>query len=503
MKKHVCWMLALAVFLTCLCAGGLAEGERTLSVRGLYHANVINQAAAGVDYNDNYYVKALEEAFGIDFDLSVALSSTGDEMQRKILMCTSGEAPDVFVNYYNINEYYELATQGMLMPLDEYLTEEALGNYLRYVDKEWLDLFRVDGKLYCLPDHNEQSANPVSAVMVRKDLFDQMGIEVPTTLDEFYQMLVKAKEMWPDRIPLGTVGNYNLLEISFNCYGMTSEAEDGSLVYNCTTENFREYLEFMHKLYEEGLIEREYATMKQSQKFQKIVADGYFAQISWWAEPAVSYAQAFEAIDGFDLFIMPYPLTKDGTPGTVTSKNPASHCVMIPASTPKDKADLAIEYLNWFASDEGLRFSLYGVEGINYELIDKTKTGWYQKDNIKYLESNDPGKILYDWFTTPEHFVARAEKTGRDAWYNPMWEIGVANGKLNVQFDPHSTYPKSEEYADMYNMTGCIDYVNEQFPLFISGGRSLDEWDQFQQELKDRGIEELTVVMNEWAKSFQ
>lgn len=500
--------LVLALILLVSCAGiAAADGERTLTVRCLYHSNVVNQAKEGIDYNDNYVVKALEEASGIDLVMETSLSNATDELQKKIMMCASKEAPDAFVTYYNSGEYYELATQGLLRPLDEYLTDEYLANYLKYVDGDFLDKFRVDGVLYGLPDYVEQACNPTSGILVRKDLFDQMGIEVPVTLDDFYAMLVKAKEMWPDKIPFGTTeGNYNFMQISFNCHGTTCDDGNGGRVYNYTTEGYRDFLTFMNKLYTEGLIETEYATMTSGQKNEKIINDGYFSQLTWWAGPCVNYQNVFNTVEGCEFFFIPYPVTKDGAKGTVVSKTLATHMVMIPTTTSDEKAKLAIEYLNFYASDFALRVSLYGVEGENYTLKDETATGWYIPDAVEQTLAENLAvgwRILYDWFTTPAHFEARAEIKHYDVYYNALMAVGAVGDMLNVNVEPHAIYAKSEDYADIYNMTGCADYVSEQQPLFISGARPLNEWDDFQKELIDRGLEDLSEEMNKWADSFK
>ena len=499
--KKLSLLLAIVLALSCLSGVALAEGDRTLKVRTLYHANLTTQAKAGEDFNENYVVEALEKASGIDLIMEPALSNSTEELQKKIMMLTAHEAPDVFVNYYNSNEYFELANQGLLRPLDEYLTEEYLGNYLQYIDMEFLDQFRVDGVLYGLPDENEQACNPTDGILVRKDLFDQLNIEVPTTIDEFYDMLVLAKQTWPDMIPFGTTGTYDILTTSFACPGQVFPNEDGTYGYKWISENFKAYVTFVNKLYNEGLIEQEYLTLNANQKYEKIINNQYFCMSSWWAGPRSQFQEVFNAIPGCEFFFIPYPLTEFGRP-VAAAKVPASHIVMIPKDTPKEKADLAIEYMNFACSDYVMRISLLGVEGVNYTLKDKDVTGWNILDSI---ENYTPvgWKIIYDWFTTPEHFNARSVLTGAAANYDPLLELGAAAGKVDVRWEPHNLYVKSEDYADLYNMTGCYTYYLEQSRLFMTNARPLSEWDNYVQEMKDRGLDDLVVELNKWIDTLK
>jgi len=63
--------------------------------------------------------------------------------------------------------------------------------------------------------------------------------------------------------------------------------------------------------------------------------------------------------------------------------------------------------------------------------------------------------------------------------------------------------PANEEYIELTQQLGLSAYVSEQTDKFIMGERSLDEFDAFQQELKDRGIERYTKALNDWVDMYK
>jgi len=113
-------------------------------------------------------------------------------------------------------------------------------------------------------------------IMYRSDLMDELGMEAPTTIDEFYNMLVAVKAKWPDMIPYANTSlNSNRMKDAF---GMWAEfgVKDGKVVSNYDA-NIKEYLTFMNKLYTEGLLDVESAYQTSAQRREKIVAGKIFA----------------------------------------------------------------------------------------------------------------------------------------------------------------------------------------------------------------------------------
>ena len=125
-----------------------------------------------------------------------------------------------------------------------------------------------NGEMYGLP-YIESSATATQVrPYYRSDLLEKYDIPVPTTTEELYQALKTYKEK------NGTAGlsGFQLVETGYlgsmlySAFGTSvqTDFEDdgtGTVVFNRTSEQYKHYLEFLNKLYEEGLIHQEYMTL--------------------------------------------------------------------------------------------------------------------------------------------------------------------------------------------------------------------------------------------------
>jgi raffinose/stachyose/melibiose transport system substrate-binding protein len=103
-----------------------------------------------------------------------------------------GAGPDVVVTP-GPSFVFELAKAGQLLPLDEYVSQHNWSQ--RFIP--WsLDLGKVDGKLYSLPDEVE-----TLVLYYNKTLFTEKGWQPPKTVDDLVALAAKIKEA--DIIPFG------------------------------------------------------------------------------------------------------------------------------------------------------------------------------------------------------------------------------------------------------------------------------------------------------------
>ena len=163
--------------------------------------------------------------------------------------------------------------------------------YATQLNGEMYNLFRVSGghatSVYCRPHY-------------LKHVLEGAGVtEEPTSVEEFYDALVKCKETY------GTPGYIHDTNIRsgyspslFGAFGPLTQldfADDGTgkVVASRTTEQMKHYYEFMHKLYEEGLMHKEYLTL-DSAAVLKLAQSGTYAFIP----PAAAQKLVLEDLNG-------------------------------------------------------------------------------------------------------------------------------------------------------------------------------------------------------------
>lgn len=143
---------------------------------------------------------------------------------------------------------------------------------LSKLDPKILQNTKVNGKIYSLYQERQPAR---SGLVFRKDWLDQVGMAVPTTTDEIYQVLKKFKEAdlagGGKTIPLAdrndlVYGSFKTIATLFgtpNGWGVV----DGKLVPEFMTKGYMDTLNFYKKLYDEGLINKDFpVTSKNDQE---------------------------------------------------------------------------------------------------------------------------------------------------------------------------------------------------------------------------------------------
>lgn len=127
-------------------------------------------------------------------------------------MLASGDLPEIIIGCnIRLDQLQILANQGLLLPLDDYIEKYGVDSdqvYTAYPQIKDL-ITMLDGKIYGLPHVNDcYHCSMAQKMWVYQPWLDKLGLEVPTTTEEFYQMLKAFKEQDPngngeaDEIPL-------------------------------------------------------------------------------------------------------------------------------------------------------------------------------------------------------------------------------------------------------------------------------------------------------------
>ena len=204
MKKFLATLLAL-VMLMALAAPALAEETPTVTyyVRGgtaLYEPHI---------YPGLVGLLKIQQMAGVNIDWTVVCGN-GDEIQAQYLaMLASGNYPDI-IQWQHNNSYVggvsQLYADGIIIELNDVI-DKYMPNYKAlleanpHVAKTLMD---SEGRyLYFtvinpLNSNLEKVAVTWWGLMMRQDWLDNVGMEVPTTMDEWYEVLVAFKEGDPN-----------------------------------------------------------------------------------------------------------------------------------------------------------------------------------------------------------------------------------------------------------------------------------------------------------------
>ncbi len=499
----------------------------------------------------------LQDEGNITLDITLVPWSTKEE--KKNLALATGEIPDIMYNMqlspsdlvtYGANEH--LLTD--LSPLIEAYAPNISAALEMYPEQRngWTT---PDGGIYSLSQIGRENSTGGYKIFVSQNWMDEAGItEVPTTLDEFTEMLRAFKALHPDDenyVPLGGYSGADyplgiiLQALGYNINLFRSERiYDYALVNNdhvsvvSTDPLYAEFLKVAHTWYEEGLISQDFFTMDaQAARAQAgeercgvYVQYGMTTMNSYVKNTDGTAADTDRLTEYLDSWVVLSPLTSEFNDTPVTLMTDGITVGNFVISEACENKEVAIRLADWFFTAEGNSRAANGPcanEGVsNYGCFDGD--GWY-------LEEGEDGKIV-EVFPAAQTDIMSAYKclgyenlytiipeTG-ESTYDYRYDLGgypdayppdgvydetTAAGRLNAKaataLNPYgATGAPSVLYMDLETSARVSDllavvqnYAISETARFVTGSRPIEEVEDYLQEIGTAGGDELNQIYND------
>ncbi|OXM84428.1 extracellular solute-binding protein [Paenibacillus rigui] len=234
-------------------------GPAKVSMLNVYLSNTAPKA-------DGPIVKETERIANAKLDITYVPFNVYSEKLNVTM--TSGDMPQaIMVENPFVTSIVNGIRSGMFWDLTPYLDE--FPNLKKY-DPQILKNLYVDGKTYVIP-----RPRPLVRLgtIIRKDWLDNVGLKEPTTVDEFYTMLKAFKEKDPDKN--GVNDTYGLMVYENNIpseifawFGAPNNWRvdtSGKFIKDVETKEYRDGLRFVRKLYQEDLINKNFAIVVRNE----------------------------------------------------------------------------------------------------------------------------------------------------------------------------------------------------------------------------------------------
>ncbi|MBQ8952676.1 MAG: extracellular solute-binding protein [Clostridia bacterium] len=288
--------LVLAFLMAFAFVGALAEGGEEITLTYGKEFDFDGKTfLEGQDLENNYYLDYAYEKHKVKVEYTWVLD---DDAQKDALAVANGDMPDVML--VDLTTFNMLVESDMIQPLTQAFDENA-NQYLRDARDTYPEAFAaatVGGELMAIPDTVPKKQHVYT--WVRKDWLDKLGLEVPTTMDDIIAVAKAFIEQDPDGngendtigLPLNTniIGRYGsdyMADPIANAMGsyarMWYEGEDGKVVYGSVTEETRNALEYLAKLYAEGIFDPQFAVREEKELVISGKCGIFFG--SWCAGP--------------------------------------------------------------------------------------------------------------------------------------------------------------------------------------------------------------------------
>ena len=256
-------------------------------------------------------------------------------------------------------------------------------DYCAYME-QYPEMRRVstlsDGGIYSFATIN-QNGGDAAKQYINKRWLEDLGLDMPQTTEEYYNVLKAFKEQDPngngrnDEIPLSMITadqtrNFILSAFGYVTNGIEVNASGDGIVYVPTTDNYREYLKYMNKLYAEGLIDKsmysnkdsDLAYMGQNEMLGSFSSSGAFLVVG--NDLDNDYTAVGPLTSSVNSKKMWYQFSYESEPTAL----------IINKSSPYYRE--LVRWMNVFYTKEFEILQSYGEEGTDWSWDDTEKTSW-------------------------------------------------------------------------------------------------------------------------------
>lgn len=471
------------------------------------------------------WLQKAEDAAGVDIEWQ---EITADWGQKKGTMLASGDIPDLFVGPNVITDADFAQFQGLFQDLSG-LLDQAPNVQEMFTAKPDTKIIATqpDGEIFGLPKYQRFWPASASRQFINQKWLDNLGLSMPTTWDELYDVLVAFKEKDAngngdpnDEIPMdwpGGIGGYFNPAVLLGSMGITLTdgsgqgyfVEDGQVKNYLTDERYKTMVVFLNKLYKAGLINTEVFTHDYT-KFQSIArGEGDTAK--------VGFTWGWVASDRFGEQVAPQytsmsPLKASANySGKLSwsydynSLNYGTNHIVMSAKTKNKEA--AIRFINELYKPEVSMQVLFGSLGTN---IKDNGDGTYSV--LPPADSKmDPG--TWKWTSTmadngPIYIADSLNLTlGKD-----MQEVLTQSEPLKdaLDIDPEKDvfpgmfikYSTADNNTMSLNNTNVMNLANSNFAKWVTKGGVEAEWDAYVKESQKAGLNQNLEIMQKYYDEY-
>ena len=483
--------------------------------------------------NNRTIFKRLEEQTNVHINWRTI---QGDQWGEKIQLEMSNvkTLPDfVFNAGFNDTDLLKYGKQGVIINLEDYIDKYMPNLQAVFAQAPEYRAMCEDenGHIWALP-WIEQLGYEKTAIQTIGDMsfintawLDFLGLEMPTTVDEFEQVLIAFRDnadalkkefnIEGDIIPMSCIMNDGDQDpaIIINGFGEgygdpdrgrhIAVTDDKKVICTATTEGFKKGIAWLHTLYEEGLIDPEAFTQEWSTYVAKGKSGRYGVCFSWdianiatldgWAPlPALTAdvrnitPQNGSFTSGFD---------RGRCVVTAAAKNPALVCawldqMYIPIQSPQN---------NWgtYGEDDDFDIFVMSENDKGEPMLKHAPLGDASPVEVREAESvNGPLAILDSYYNV---YVTCPD----DAQYRLDWIKDIYTPDMNGKYVFPNVLMSTDDTKTISNLQADITKrINTAKSDWVMNGFTDADWDQLQADLQAYKLDEFLSIFQKYLDAY-
>lgn len=486
------------------------EAEGMPIVKETYKVNAFaGKFYASQDFNNLMLFNEYEKMTNIDVEWETVQHEVLAE--KRNLKIASGDLPDFFMaSSFAATDLMKYGSQGVFIPLNPYLEEYApnFSALLEKYPKFKQGVTMPDGNIYGFPTIYDPEFDGLrgSSPWINEDWLKALNLERPETLDELYNVLKAFKTQDPNGNGIADEegwGSTSITNLTTKLYGVFNLYNQGTMNTHLdiaegedkfrfvpATDEYKEMLQFMNKLYEEELINQDIFNTEYH-KFIAEASKGNFGMLTS-VDPSV-----IMKLDNY------------GPTGVFADENGEKKYnamstglgnvgQFVITSEAKDPAAL-VRWIDYFYSDEGTKMFFMGFEGVTYEEKEDGTVDYLEEmkndpsgktldqhvgDYLMWPGGVYPGIVRYDYFKGAES----GEKSTINSQEVKQYRIP------DEDILPKMNYTLEENEQVSAILTDVNTYIEETMAKFITGEMSFDEWDSYLANLEKMNVQQYVDI---------
>lgn len=428
----------------------------------------------------------VEKKTGIKIEFQLI---TATDLTNKInLLVASQSLPDI-TKVDKAYDIFSYAPQGAFMEVNE-LVDKFGSNIKANRPQEIWDAIAVNGKYYGIPNTNTMGKNNY---FIRQDWLNNLGLKMPTTTDELYEVFKQFVQNDPDKngkndtIAFGSEGSganeppFNAFMSVFGAFGIQPEhyyIKDNKAYPAAISSQYKDAITFIKKLFDDKLVDPDIFIAKADQAKQKLLSGKTGAFEAWWSiAPQVLMEQSkmAETVPGVEWGMIKDLKGPNGDYGIrAQNKVTSINCI---AKNSKN-AEAAVKLIDYLFTEEGSLLATVGLKDVHWTADANGKFDAYTDAGKKANEEKTLG-LLSQEALMPDLANYVNKKS------NPQFAAAIdnaANSKLySDAFEGLSTTEWTTYNADLLKLE------TDWFIKFVTGKEPLTKWDEYVKQYNEKG----------------
>jgi len=511
----------------------LAELQFPLAEKKTITGMISYPANTESDPNKRTIFKRLQEATNVEVEwMAIQADQWGDKIALN--MSNPNLLTDfVFTANFSDSDLLRYANYGAIIPLEEYI-DTYMPNLSAVFEKypEYRKMCTgVDGHIWALP-WIEQLGSEKTAIQtvgdmgfINKKWLDFLGLEIPETVEDFEETLIAFRDHASELqqafgiegsiIPMSCIVNDGSQDLALVINGFgegygdcdqgrhIAVTDEKEVICTATQPGFRDGISWLHRLYEEGLIDPEAFTQEWSTYVAKGKSGRYGVCFSW-------------DVGNIDNIVDWVPLpaltadTRNITPenGSFTSGFDRGRCVVTAVATEPALVCAWLDQMyapmqspqnNWGTYGEDDDFDIFemSTNEAGEPMLRHAALGDASPVEVREAESvNGPLAVLDEYYgvyvTCPD-----------DAQYRLDWIRDVYTPDMHTEYVYPNVFMDREDTDRLSVLTpDIVSYINECRSRWIMNGLTDQDWNDYIAKLDAYGLEEYLSIFQKYLDAF-